>query len=84
MRAFVAEHALKHGLTEREVLFAWNNCIKMQQRPAPQEEYVAAIGCTRKGALVQLVAIIVEDGCLIIHAMAPPTEKVLRELGMAR
>ena len=30
------------------------------------------------------VVVIVEDGYLIIHAMAPPTNKVLRELGMVR
>ncbi len=31
-----------------------------------------------------MVAVIVEGGYLIIHAMTPPTTKVLKELGMAR
>lgn len=43
MAAIIAEHALKHGLTESEILYAWNNYVRMQQRPAPNEEYVAAI-----------------------------------------
>ena len=39
---------------------------------------------TRSGEMVQMVAVVVEDGYLVIHATAPPTTKVLRELGMAR
>ena len=84
MSVIVAEHALKHGLTEEEILHAWENYVKMQQRPAPEEEYVAAVDCTQKGDMVQMVAMIVENGYPIIHAMAPPTTKVLKELGMAR
>ena len=84
MALIIAEHALKHGLTESEILHAWNNYVRMQQRPAPNEEYVAAIGYTQSGDMVQMVAVIVEDGYLVIHAMTPPTTKVLKELGMAR
>lgn len=80
----IAEHALKHGLTESEILHAWKNYVRMQQRPAPNEEYVAAIGYTQAGDMVQMVAVIVEDGHLVIHVMTPPTVKVLKELGMAR
>ena len=84
MSVFVAEHALKHGLTESEILYAWENYVRMQQRSAPHEEYVVAVGCTQMGDMVQMVAVIVEDGYLIIHAMRPPTRKVLQELGIAR
>ena len=84
MAVIVAEHALKHGLSESEILHAWENYVKMQQRLAPDEEYVAAVGCTQSGDMVQMVAVIVEDGHLVIHAMTPPTTKVLKELGMAR
>ncbi|MBO4364884.1 MAG: hypothetical protein J5804_01160 [Eggerthellaceae bacterium] len=84
MRVMVAEHALKHGLSEADIRYAWKNYIRMQQRPAPKEEYVAAVGYTRTGVLIQMVAIAVEDGHLVIHAMAPLTNKVLKELGMAR
>ena len=84
MAVLVAEHALKHGLSEKDILHAWENYVRMQQRPAPNEEYLAAIGYTQSGELVQMVAVIVEDGHLIIHAMAPPTKNVLKELGMTR
>lgn len=84
MAVIVAEHALKHGLSESEILHAWENYVRMQQRPAPDEEYVAAVGCTQSGDMVQMMAVIVEDGYLVIHAMTPPTTKVLKELGMAR
>ncbi|MBQ9067985.1 MAG: hypothetical protein IJ131_02835 [Eggerthellaceae bacterium] len=84
MAVIVAEHALRHGLTESEILYAWENYVRMQQRPAPSEEYVAAVGCTKSGDMVQMVAVIVEDGDLIIHDMTPPTAKVLKEFGMIR
>ena len=84
MRVVIADHALKHGLTEDEIRHAWSNFIRMQHRPAPDEEYVVAIGCTRNGDTVQMVAVVVEEGYLVFHAMTPPTLKVLRELGLAR
>ena len=51
---------------------------------AVQEGVTTAAVSSGSGDMVQMVAVVVEDGYLIIHAMAPPTTKVLRELGMAR
>lgn len=30
MAVIVAEHALKHGLSESEILHAWENYVRMQ------------------------------------------------------
>lgn len=80
----VDEHALKHGLTESEIRAAWNNAIRKQNRSAPDENYIAAIGFTADGTAVQMVGVQKPFGVLIIHAMAPPTENVMRELNMMR
>lgn len=84
MNVIVAEHALKHGLTEVEIIHAWKNYVRMQQRSAPNEEFMVAVGFTPMGDMVQMVAMVVADGYLVVHAMAPATKKVLRELGLAR
>ena len=84
METVVAEHALKHGLTEDEIVYAWGNFIKMQRRKTPNENQVAAIGYDRRGRLIQMVATEIPNGVLIYHALTPPTAKVLIELGFAR
>ena len=80
----VHSHALKHGISESDILYAWENFIAKQRRTAPREEEIVAIGTTPDGALVQLIG--KDLGCvhLIFHAMVPPSEKVLRELGLRR
>ena len=80
----VAEHALTHGLTEDEVRYAWEHALRKQHRPAPDEDYAAAVGTTRTGKLVQMVGVLTKDGYLVIHALEPPTNNVLKELGLAR
>ena len=84
MEIIVAEHALRHGLTESEIVYAWENFIRKQRRKSPNETQVAAIGYDRKGRLIQMVAVDIPSGVLIYHAMTPPTAKVLIELGFAR
>ncbi len=80
----VAEHALKHGLTESEILYAWENFLRKQHRQTPNEDVVVAVGVTQSGDLIQMVAIDKPWGTLIYHALKPPTMKVLIELGMVR
>lgn len=81
---FVHPHALKHGLNENQILFSWKNFIRKRYRQPPYEEQVVAIGCDKDGTLIQMVAIEKTFGTLVYHAMTPPTEKVLAELGLTR
>lgn len=78
----IAEHALKHGLTAAEIAFAWRNFIGMQFRGAPREGEIVVVACTQTGEIVELVAAESNNGVVIFHAMKPPTERVLRELGL--
>ena len=41
---FAHPHALKHGLSEDEILHAWANFVKSQQREAPGEDQCVRIG----------------------------------------
>ena len=78
----IARSALKHGLGEREILQAWENYIRKQRR---SPDAWIAIGFSAAGTEIELVALDLADGdILIIHAMSPATEKMLRRLGMGR
>lgn len=82
---FVHPHALKHGLSEEEILAAWSNFVRSQQRRTPREDQCVRVGYgkTTPGA-IQMVGIVKPFGTLIIHAMTPPQGSVLDELGIPR
>ncbi|WP_302798738.1 hypothetical protein [Senegalimassilia anaerobia] len=77
-------HAFKHGVTSDEILQVWNSIVAMRLRTAPCEETIVAIGLSAKGEAIELVASLKWQGVLVYHAMKPPTEKVLKELGLVR
>ena len=79
----IAVHAFKHGVTSDEILQAWNSIVAMRLRAAPCEETIVAIGLSAKGEAIELVALLKWQGVLV-YAMKPPTEKVLKELGLVR
>ena len=81
---YVHPNALKHGLSENEIVFAWENFIRKQHRSGASGDQVIAVGADQKGRLVELVGVDKPFGVLIYHAMTPPTAKMLLELGMAR
>jgi len=81
---YVHPHALKHGLSEEEILFAWENYLRKQHRKSPEEDLALAVGYNRSGELIQMVGREASFGILVYHAMTPPTVKVLRELGLSR
>lgn len=79
----VAPNAFKHGLTEEQIVQAWNNAIYKQERLS-QDEYLdyVAIGFDSSGIVIELVAAKKEYGWYIYHANTPPTKNVLQELGL--
>lgn len=84
LRVVVHPHALKHGLTEKDVRHAWKNFVRKQHRSSPEEDKVLAIGPKANGQMVQMVGRDIGFTIVIYHAMCPPTKKVLRELGIGR
>lgn len=80
----VAEHALKHGLSEEDIRYAWSNFVRKQYRGAPNEGEIVVVGYDRRGRFIEIVAAEREFGTIIYHAMQPPTTNVLAELGLVR
>ncbi|MBC2889320.1 hypothetical protein [Gordonibacter massiliensis (ex Traore et al. 2017)] len=78
----VHPHSLKHGLTEEDVAYAWNNFARKRPRG---DDYWVALGFDGKGREVELVAAVLADGTLLlIHAKTPATKKFKKELGYGR
>lgn len=76
-------HALKHGISEDEIRYAWDNFVRSQQRTAPNEEQVVRIGYGRTTEnAIQLIGIEGAGGILIIHALTPPQHSIIKELGL--
>ncbi len=81
----VHPHALKHGLSEGEIAYAWENFVKSQQRETPDEDQCVRVGYGRSTPwAIQMVGVEKPFGTLIVHAMAPPQARVLDELGIPR
>jgi len=68
---YIAEHALRHGLSEEDIRFAWENFLRRQYRGAPHEGEVVVVGCDRRGRLIQMVGIHKPFGTLVYHAILP-------------
>lgn len=84
IEVMVHPHALKHGATEADVRYAWENFIRRRHRRVPHEDQIVAIGVDSQGKLLQMVGVLGAQGVLIYHALTPPTASVMRELGLAR
>ncbi|MBR2835638.1 MAG: hypothetical protein IKE43_08035 [Coriobacteriales bacterium] len=78
----IAEHALKHGIDESDIRYAWDNFLRKQYRGSPNEGEIIVVGYDRKGEFIELVAAERVFGTVIFHALKPPTTKVLQELGL--
>lgn len=75
-------HALKHGLAQEEIIYAWRNFVRM--RPRGDDCWVT-IGFTSVGREIETIGMVLADGTtLIIHAISPATERIKRELGLTR
>lgn len=84
MRINIRPHALKHGLSESEICYAWKTIFKSAHRDTGETpDRWIAIGWLPDGRQAQMVAIKDRDGNWeIFHAMSPPTKKVMKELGI--
>lgn len=80
LEVFIEEHALKHGVSQKDIEHAWACFARKQYRGAPKEGEIVLVGYDRKGRLVEIVAAERKFGIVIFHAMRPPTHNVLREL----
>ena len=80
----IVEHAFKHGLEAEDIAYAWENFVRKQYRGAPNEGEIIVVGYDKRGRFIEIVAAERPSGTVIYHAMEPPSENVLAELGMIR
>ena len=67
-------------LTEDDVLSAWDNTLRWVIRSRSAFDETVAVG---SGKTLEMAAVFREDGIwLVYHAMCPPTNGTLREVGL--
>jgi len=70
-------------IENEDVLAAWDTCYSSARRSDSAFDDYVVIGSDKKGRLLQLIAVLESDGSwLVYHAFTPPTDRVLKELGL--
>lgn len=60
--------ARKHQVADDDILHAWTNALRLVEFEYDGEDRLLVIGPTRTGALLELVAVPVDEPTRIIHA----------------
>ena len=72
-------------IKDSDVLSAWGNAISVIRRDTSEKDFFVVIGSDSKGRLIEMVAAEEVSGTKrIFHAMTPPSEISLKELGLVR
>lgn len=78
------DSAFKHGLTEEEIISAWDNCFLTKTRVNMEagNEQIMGVGTAYNGKIVEMVALARFDRYIVFHALTPPTQKFMAALGV--
>ena len=72
-------------VSKEDAAAAWKNCICSKPRVHKNPNEYIAVGYDEKGRLLELVVLRDSDGdWLIYHALTPPDDNAIRELGLNR
>ena len=74
--------ALKHGLSEEDIMVAWRNARAVRMRNFEIPSIYAAAGPDTRGNLIELLLAEQEDGVFIVYHAMKLTMKMARELGL--
>ena len=79
----VSSHALKHGISEEQIIHAWRYAVVCARRECANGsvDYVA-IGFDQNGRPIEMTGREKTFGILIYHSNTPPTPRALKELGL--
>ena len=70
-------------LTGDDVLGAWDNARRWVTRSRSSFDETVAVGIADSGKTLEMAAVFREDGTwLVYHAMCPPTNGTLKEVGL--
>ena len=76
-------HERHPEISEDDVRCAWENQYRTTLRMVDSGERHVAVGLDTKGRDLEMVAVELESGdWLVYHAMTPPSQKTLAELGL--
>lgn len=75
--------ALKHGLSEDDILSAWRNATAVRMRNFDIPSIYAAAGPDTRGNLIELLLAEQEDGRFVAYHAMKLTMKMARELGLS-
>ena len=74
--------ALKHGLSEEDIVVAWHNTYAVRMRNFDIPSIYAAAGPDTKDNLIELLLAEQENGTFIAYHAMKLTIKMARELGL--
>ena len=64
----IAASARKHGIPDADTLHAWENAIRVVEYEYDGEDRLLVIGPDRSGAMLELIAVPVDEPLRIIHS----------------
>ena len=83
----IQKSATKHGLSEAEIAFAWQNIFESCERHDADEDFDCYIsfGTLPNGNVAELLWFYGNnDDAIIFHAITPPTKTLINELERRR
>ena len=70
-------------LTVEDIISAWEGTIRWTVRTKSAFDETVAVGIASSGKMLEMVSVFRNDGTwLIYHAMCPPTDGTLKEVGL--
>lgn len=78
----IIPRALKHGLSEEDILSAWRNSAAIRMRNFDIPSIYAVAGSDTRGNLIELPLAEQEDGSFVAYHAMKLTMKMAHELGL--
>ena len=71
-------------IAPEDIAHAWMSRVATAARRTGHSDQIVAVGFDSHGRLLEMVAVVQEDGTpLIFHCMTPPSKKTLRETNLS-
>lgn len=70
-------------ITEEDVVMAWSNALAMRHRSFDPPVYLCAAGADTKGRVLEMVAVELEDGDVLVYHAMRITAKMAKELELS-
>jgi hypothetical protein len=75
-------HQRHPEIEDNDAITAWKNAIAVRRRSYDIPDYYAAAGTDRKGRMLELIGVVLEDETLMIFHAMKLTDKMRSELNL--